>query len=158
MCDWCRGWLQNYHFKSLYTNPRISTEAFPHKFPASYVLLQSWPNKIRKWPTKQLLQPLTKHKVLKKSDLYYEKKTTQFFVFFVMILRYLQINLHQMIKMTIFMTKDNFSKKQTKKQTKNLAKNSRKGKQNFLQSHKKHKKSTSLVMGPTYPVKENISR
>ena len=63
-----------------------------------------------------------------------------------------------MIKMTIFMTKDNFSKKQTKKQTKNLAKNSRKGKQNFLQSHKKHKKSTSLVMGPTYPVKENISR
>lgn len=30
-----------------------------------------------------------------------------------MILRYLQINLHQMIKMTIFITKDNFSKKQT---------------------------------------------
>ena len=87
-----------------------------------------------------------------------KKKTTQFFVFYVMILRYLQINLHQMIKMTIFMTKDNFSKKQTNRQTKNLAKNSRKGKHNFLQSHKKHKKSTSLVMGPTYPVKENISR
>ena len=42
-----------------------------------------------------------------------KKKTTQFIVFYVMILRYLQINLHQMIKMTIFMTKDNFSKKQT---------------------------------------------
>ena len=46
-----------------------------------------------------------------------KKKTTQFFVFYVMILRYLQINLHQMIKMTISWQKITFQKnKQTDKQ------------------------------------------
>ena len=38
-----------------------------------------------------------------------------------------------------------------------LDKNNRKGKCNSHQSHKKHKKSTFPIMGPTYPVRENIT-